>query len=118
MEYFMHLKDRSFAAIKAKHKKIEIRVKTDRPQSVDYQKLEIGDTIIFENSTTKEKMKCEIEEINWYKTAEEMLIQEGTRYTLSSTNDFEEGIKSLYNIPDYREGIEKNGVFAIHIKVI
>ena len=40
---------------------------------------------------------------------------EGTRYTTSSTNNYEEGIKSINSINGYKEAIEKSGVYAIHI---
>lgn len=43
---------------------------------------------------------------------------EGTRYTLSSTNDYEEGIKSINSINGYKAAIECNGVYAIHIEYL
>ncbi|UKI57719.1 MAG: hypothetical protein L6V81_10525 [Clostridium sp.] len=52
------------------------------------------------------KIKCLIEEINHYKTVEELLTLEGTRYTLSSTNDFNEGVKSINSLDGYLESIK------------
>ena len=43
---------------------------------------------------------------------------EGTRYTLSSTNDFSEGIKSINSLDGYEESIKTNGVYTIHITPI
>lgn len=43
---------------------------------------------------------------------------EGTRYTLSSTNDYKEGIKSINALNGYKEAIKCNGVYAIHIKYL
>ena len=43
------------------------------------------------------------------------MIIEGTRYTLSSTNDFNEGIKSINSLNGYEKAIKINGVYAIHI---
>lgn len=63
-------------------------------------------------------MKCIITEINWYKSVEELLMIEGTRYTLSSTNDYNEGINSINKLDGYKEAIKENGVYAIHIKTI
>lgn len=40
---------------------------------------------------------------------------EGTRYTLSSTNDYDEGIKSINSLNGYEEAIKNDGVYAIHI---
>ena len=45
-----------------------------------------------------------------------MLTVEGTKLTLSSTNDIEEGIKSINSYKNYTEGIKKNGIYAIHIE--
>lgn len=49
---------------------------------------------------------------------EELLTLEGTRYTLSSTNDFNEELKSINSINGYKEAMKVNGVYAIHIKYI
>ena len=42
-------------------------------------------------------------------TLEELLTLEGTRYTTSSTNDYEEAINNIYKIDGYKESIKKNG---------
>lgn len=59
-----------------------------------------------------------VEEVKWYSSIEELLMVEGTRYTLSSTDNYEEGIKSINSLTGYSEGIKENGVYAIHIKLI
>ena len=41
---------------------------------------------------------------------------EGTKYTLSSTNDLKEGIESINSFQNYTQGIKENGIYAIHIK--
>ena len=51
-----------------------------------------------------------------YKNEKELLINEGTKYTLSSTNDLEEGIKSINSFQNYTQGIKENGIYAIHIE--
>ena len=43
---------------------------------------------------------------------------EGTRYTTSSTNDFNEAVKSINSITGYKEEIKKSGVYAIHIEYL
>ncbi len=41
---------------------------------------------------------------------------EGTRFTLSSTNDINEGIESINRFTGYKEGIKENGIHALHIE--
>jgi ASC-1-like (ASCH) protein len=116
MQYNFDINNRAFKAIKKREKRVEIRV-TKNKNSFDYSILKCNDEILFK-SMDGEIIKCQVEEINWYSNIEELLILEGTRYTLSSTNDFDEGVKSINNIDGYKEGIIKNGVYAIHIKCI
>ena len=109
MTYNFDINNRAFNAIKNRTKRVEIRcTKIGDNHFNDY--------IIFESNG--EKIKCLVEEINHYKTVEELLILEGTRYTLSSTNDFNEGVKSINSLDGYTESIKVNGVYAIHIKYI
>lgn len=110
----MNLNDRAFEAIRSRTKRVEIRVTRDASKK-DYSKIKAGDMILFTNSIG-EQIQCEVECNNWYKTAEELLTLEGTRYTLSSTDDFSEGIKSINSFEGYPEGIKQNGIHAIHIK--
>lgn len=114
MQYRLNINNRSFDAIRSGIKKVETRVSTDRN---NYSKLKAGDRIIFINDNNENQI-CLIKEINWYKNEKELLIQEGIRYTLSSTNNFENGIKLLTRFEGYKEGIKKNGIYAIHIECI
>ena len=112
-EYYFDINDRAFKAIKNRTKKVEIRV-TKLDKSFDYSILKTNDKIYFTNSNN-EIISCKIIKINWYKTIEELLTIEGTKYTLSSTNDFNEGVKSINSFHGYKDGIKRNGVYAIHI---
>lgn len=112
----LDINDRAFNAIKNGTKKIEIRANKIN-SSTDYSKFKKDDFIEFSNSFN-EKIICKVLKNNWYKTIEQLLTSEGTKYTLSSTNDFDEGVKSINSIKGYKEGIEKNGVYAIHIEYI
>ena len=114
MEYNFDINNRAFKAIKDRKKRVEIRTTKIGENHFDYSKLKSNDIIEF-TSFEGEKLKCIIGDINWYKSVEELLIMEGTRYTLSSTNDFNEGIKSINSINGYEEAIKVGGVYAIHI---
>lgn len=69
-------------------------------------------------TSNAEHLLVRITDINNYNTVEELLVMEGTRYTLSSTNDFNEGVKSINSLDGYKEAINKNGVYAMHSEVI
>ncbi len=112
--YHFDLNDRAFSAIKNKTKRIEIRV-TKLDNSFDYSILKQNDLIYFTNSNN-EAITCKIIKINWYKTIEELLTIEGTKYTISSTDDFNEGVRSINSFDGYTSGIKENGVYAIHIE--
>lgn len=114
MKRYLGLNDRAFYAIKNGTKRVEIRANTGNN---DFSKYEIGDIIIFKNSENK-TINCKIKEINKYDSTEDLLMQEGTKYTLSSTNDYNEGIKSINSFDGYEEAIKKNGVYAIHIEYL
>lgn len=111
----LKVNDRAALAIKNNTKRVEIRANKDNKH--DYSKLKINDIIEF-TSNNLGNFYCRVEEVNYYKTLEELLTLEGTRYTTSSTNDYDEAIKNIYKLDGYREAIKKNGVFAIHIKYL
>ena len=117
MEYKFNINNRAFKAIRERKKRIEIRVNKLGTDQFDYSVLKENDVIDFV-SYDGEKLKCRVCDVNWYRTIEELLTLEGTRYTLSSTNDFYEGVRSINSIDGYEEGIKVNGVYAIHILLI
>ncbi len=116
MKYTLDINPRAFKAIKAKTKRVEIRATKLGNNHFDYSILKPNDIIIF--TSNEEELKCLITEINWYKLIEELLTLEGTKYTLSSTDDYEAGIKSINSLDGYKEAIPVNGVYAIHIEPI
>lgn len=113
------LNPRAFIAMFEGRKKIEIRANSNNSNDQNsINNMRIGDLILFKNTETKEQLNCKIRRIQLYKTVRGLLETEGTEFTLSSTNDLEEGIKSIESISNYKELIEKNGVFAIEIEPI
>ncbi|RMF94787.1 MAG: ASCH domain-containing protein [Candidatus Schekmanbacteria bacterium] len=115
-KFFLNLRERPFEAIKNGTKKVEIRANKNKYTRNSANLMKPGDIIVFTKENSKEKLECTIERITLYKTLRELLIKEGTEQTLSSTNDIEEGIKSIESIDNYKEYIKKNGVFAIKLK--
>lgn len=110
----LDINDRAFKAINDGTKRVEIRVSTTKEKK-DYGVIKPNDIIVFSNSKN-EKLECKVIENIWYKNERELLMVEGTKYTLSSTNDLEEGIKSINSFKNYTQGIKENGIYAIHIK--
>ena len=117
MKYNLDINNRAFNAIKNKTKGIEIRTTKLGENNFDYSILKNDDIIEFK-SYDGEIINCLVGDVNHYDSIEELLKLEGTRYTLSSTNDFNEGIKSINSINGYKEAIRVNGVYAIHITPI
>ena len=117
MRYSFDINNRAFKAIKNGSKRIEIRATKNGKDHFDYGVLKANDEILF-TSYDKDKALCLVKCVNWYSTIEEFLMLEGTRYTLSSTDDYSEGIESINSIPGYKEAIKNNGIYAIHIEFI
>ncbi|MBQ9024600.1 MAG: cytidine deaminase [Bacilli bacterium] len=110
----LNINDRAALAIKNKTKRVEIRANTNNK---NFSKLKVNDIIEF-NSNNLGIFYVKVKEVNHYNTIEELLTLEGTRYTLSSTNDFNEAVKSINSINGYKEEIKKSGVYAIHIEYL
>jgi len=107
----LNLRPRPFNAIKAGSKKVEVRA--NKPS---VRALRESETLIFVNTETHEQLSCIIERMTLYPSVRALLLAEGTSETLSSTNDLEEGIRSIESIGDYKKIIAENGVFAIRVK--
>jgi len=117
MIYNFDINNRAFNAIKNKTKRVEIRATKLGDNHFNYSVLKNKDVIEFK-SYDGETIKCLVGDVNHYDSIEELLTLEGTRYTLSSTNDFAAGVKSINSLNGYEEAIKVNGVYAIHITPI
>ena len=115
MIYNLDINNRAFLAIKEERKKVEIRV--TKINGFDYSNIKKNDIIKFK-SYDNEKINCLVLDNIWYPSIEELLTKEGTKYTLSSTDDFDEGVKSIKSFKGYEEGMKLNGVHAIKIEPI
>ena len=115
MKYNFDINNRAFKAIKNGTKRVEIRVTKLGDNHFDYGVLKKEDLIEFK-SYDGESITCRVQDVNHYDSIEELLTMEGTRYTLSSTNDFNEGVKSINSIDGYKDAMKVNGVYAIHIE--
>ena len=116
MMYSLKLNDRASKAIKENRKRVEIRCKKDN-DGFSYDDLNNGDVIKF-SSESYGNFYTLVKEVNHYNSIEELLTLEGTKYTTSSTDDFDEAVKSINSLNMYKENIPKYGVYAIHIKYL
>jgi len=114
--FFKNLNERPFNAIVNRQKTIEIRANKNIFSENSINLINEGDFIIFKKMGSDDKLKCTVERKTLYRTVRDLLETEGTQPALSSTNNIEEGIKSIESIGNYKELIAKNGVFAIKIK--
>lgn len=111
----LKINDKEALSIKNKTKKIEIRA-NNSDEKQDYSKLKENDVIEF-NSNNFGNFYVKVKDVNHYNTLEELLTFEGTRYMLP-TNDEENSIKSINELTNYIETIEKKDVYAIHIEYL
>lgn len=93
----LNINDRAATSIKNNTKRVEIRVNKENSE-YDYSKLKRNDIIEF-TSNNIGVFYVKVKEVNFYKTLEELFTLEGTRYTVSSTNDREEAIKKMVYMP-------------------
>lgn len=118
MKYLLDLNDRPFKAIKAGIKKVEGRTPTSWDKT-PYDKLQNGDTIHFINNVMKEEMDVEVLFVHHYLSVKKMLKKEDVENVLSSEpKTIERGIEGYNEIKEYKEGIKKNGIYAIGIKPV
>ena len=115
MVYKLNINERAALAIKNKTKRVEIRA--NKKGKIDYSKIVSNDIIEF-TSNSLGVFYAEVKKINYYKSLEELFTLEGTKYTTSSTNDYDKAIKNVYKLDGYEETIKSFGVFAIHIEYL
>lgn len=115
-KYTLHLPERPFRAIQSQTKKIEGRAGSEDGK---YKNMSAGDEIIFINETTNEKITVVIKFIHYYKDVKAMLETEGPENVLSSfPKTVVHGIESYHSLEDYKERVEKYGIYAIGIELL
>lgn len=117
IEFKLDLNEKPFNAIKAGIKKVEGRTPKDESDK-RYDEMKEGDSIVFTNNVSFEKMSCKVLYVRKYKDVRTMLEAEGIKNVLSSEGDIEQGIESYHNIADYKERISKFGIYAIGVEKI
>lgn len=118
MEYTFNTNDRPFKAILAGTKKVEGRTFTDSDKT-PYDKLKSGDSVIIINNLSNETLRARVIFIHHYPSVREMLEKEGPESVLSSEpKTIEHGIKAYDSLNDYKEGIKKNGIYAIGLELL
>lgn len=110
MTYFWSLNPRAFKAIFEKRKRVEIRITTDA-EGFDYGSVADGDRVIF--CCGRSFLSCTVGFVRGYPSVRELLLSEGTEYTLSSTDDLEQGVRSVLGFPGYSQGERENGAYAV-----
>lgn len=118
MEYTLEINDRPFRAILAGTKKVEGRTPTQFDKT-PFNKLKPGDSIIFINNVSGEVLKVRVVFVHHYLGVREMLEKEGVQNVMSSEpKTIERGIESYNSLEGYKEGIKKNGIYAIGLELL
>lgn len=117
MRITLGLPSRPFYAIKNKTKKIEGRVTTSSTDK--YKDLKTGDIITFNNEDNGEVMDVLVKFVHHYQDTRTMLETEGVENVMSGEpKTIEHGIEAYNSFEGYKEGIIKNGIYAIGIEPI
>lgn len=118
MEHTIDINDRPFKAIKAGTKKVEGRTPTPQDKT-PLDKLKSGDSITFINNVSNEILRVNVVFVHHYPNVKEMLEKEGVQNVLSSEpKTVGHGIESFNSFEGYKEGIKKNGIYAIGLKLL
>jgi len=118
MEYTLDINNRPFKAIKAGTKKVEGRTPTQFDKT-PFDKLKSGDSITFVNNVSSEMLKVRVAFVHYYPDVKRMLEKEGAQNVMSSEpKTIEHGIESYNSLEGYEEGIKKNGIYAIGLKLL
>lgn len=118
MNYEFNLNNQSFEATKTGKKKIETRVETESHPKDQFQSMEKGEIITFDNNETGEKLKSEIIRVTHYRNTVDLLDSESQEQVMSYECSREEAVTSWDIYPGYKETISKHGIWAIEIKLI
>lgn len=118
MKYTLDINDRPFKAIAAGTKKVEGRTPT-KFDKTPFDKFKPGDSIIFANNVSNEVLKVKVVFVHHYPNVKEMLEKEDARNVLSSEpKTMEHGVESYNSLEGYKEGIKKNGIYAIGLELL
>ena len=75
-----------------------------------------ADYYLAEDTESGQKLCVTVVSTQHYPDAESLLASEDIRVAMSSTNDPVVGAERIRSFPGYREGILRNGVWAIRLK--
>lgn len=103
----LKINDRAAAAIKNGTKTIEIRINNNED---DFSQLKTNDVLEFDSQQLG-RFYATVKAINYYESIEELLMMEGTRYTIQFTDNYDD-------VSNYDDTIKKCGVYAIHIEYL
>jgi ASC-1-like (ASCH) protein len=118
MEYELDINPAAFQAIKIGAKTVEGRTPTSTNKT-PYEKFIKGDKLRFVNHETGEKVLTEVKAVRHYNSIKEMLEKEGKEKVLSKKDmSIKECIKLYESFPEYKENVQKNGIYAIEISLV
>lgn len=108
--WHLNILNRYFALIKNGRKIVEGRAPSP---TLDYTDMKPGDMLIFANVETDEELTVTVDKVLHYPTVQEMLRTERLENCLPGTKTVIEGIALINSIADYKQRIQKGGIYAI-----
>ena len=115
--HVLGLWDRPFKALQDGSKQIEIRTNTEQIP-FDFNLINKGHRIQFINEMSGKKLLTKVISVTKYKSARLLLEDVGLGHSSSNPLNIDEGVKAIESHTGYKEGIKKNGLFAIKIEKI
>lgn len=113
-KHFLEISHRAFLAILSGSKKVEYRTNT-LSTKVDFSLVKSGDKMQFIDDDTGEALLKDVSRVTRYKSAEDMYRAEGLKNSSSKPRNITEAVTRIESFTGYKEGIKKNGIWAIEI---
>lgn len=105
-QYEMKLKKQYYDLTLNGQKKVEIRLNDEKRKN-----LKAGDSIVFENMETGNRLKVNVEKVCFFKNFEELFLKIDNEIFGCSVKDLKKNLEDIYQGKD-----KKDGVLAIYIK--
>ncbi|PSV47480.1 hypothetical protein [Photobacterium indicum] len=124
MEYKLEIYRKAIQAIRLGKKKVEIRTNNSY-ESIQYDQLKIGDTILFQiiagppfvglEIIEPDALKVKVVAVRHYPDARSLLEQESLDVLSTLCNTIEDGVILLNSFHEYQAMIPLHGIYAIEI---
>ncbi|MCG8476659.1 MAG: ASCH domain-containing protein [Cytophagales bacterium] len=111
------LQDRFFEAIVSGKKTVEGRVLREYFNENGKANIKRGDRLLFKNERTHAVILGTVTDFRHYSSVEKMLESEPIGALLPGISSAEAGVSLYYSFPNYRQLVEKHGIYAVSFEL-